>query len=168
MSLSWSIIVGRSAVRVVFVYCIQKPYCSAVCMQMICAGWSAVFFMSVEKCSFGMVSQSTDSSLTFPMVLCVAAKVADPWGGSYMMESLTDEVYQASLAVIKEVCIVEQTFDGIRIFWIHKSYFKAQQWAFCVSELKDVRLSGETSCLSTMLIMCTYCYVHILIMCTYC
>ncbi|XP_065194174.1 methylmalonyl-CoA mutase, mitochondrial-like [Sycon ciliatum] len=30
-------------------------------------------------------------------------KVADPWGGSYMMESLTDEVYKAALDVIKEV-----------------------------------------------------------------
>lgn len=30
-------------------------------------------------------------------------KVADPWGGSYMMESLTDEIYEAALAVVKEV-----------------------------------------------------------------
>lgn len=27
--------------------------------------------------------------------------VADPWGGSYMMESLTDEIYEKALAVIK-------------------------------------------------------------------
>lgn len=26
-------------------------------------------------------------------------KVADPWGGSYLMESLTDEVYEAALKV---------------------------------------------------------------------
>ncbi|XP_052247825.1 methylmalonyl-CoA mutase, mitochondrial-like isoform X1 [Dreissena polymorpha] len=30
-------------------------------------------------------------------------KVADPWGGSYMMESLTDEIYEAALKVINEV-----------------------------------------------------------------
>lgn len=30
-------------------------------------------------------------------------KVADPWGGSYMMESLTEEIYEAALNVINEV-----------------------------------------------------------------
>ncbi|CAI4230545.1 unnamed protein product [Auanema sp. JU1783] len=30
-------------------------------------------------------------------------KVADPWGGSYMMESLTDEIYESALKVIKEI-----------------------------------------------------------------
>lgn len=30
-------------------------------------------------------------------------KVADPWGGSYMMESLTDELYTAARAIIDEV-----------------------------------------------------------------
>lgn len=30
-------------------------------------------------------------------------KVADPWGGSYMMESLTDDVYDAALKVINEI-----------------------------------------------------------------
>lgn len=30
-------------------------------------------------------------------------KVADPWGGSYMIECLTDEVYDGALKVIKEV-----------------------------------------------------------------
>ncbi|GFS25262.1 methylmalonyl-CoA mutase, mitochondrial [Elysia marginata] len=30
-------------------------------------------------------------------------KVADPWGGSYMMETLTNEIYDAALEVIKEV-----------------------------------------------------------------
>ncbi|CAB3401893.1 unnamed protein product [Caenorhabditis bovis] len=30
-------------------------------------------------------------------------KVADPWGGSYMMESLTDEIYDKALEVIKEI-----------------------------------------------------------------
>ncbi|TKR67201.1 hypothetical protein L596_023387 [Steinernema carpocapsae] len=30
-------------------------------------------------------------------------KVADPWGGSYMMESLTDEIYESALKVIREV-----------------------------------------------------------------
>lgn len=30
-------------------------------------------------------------------------KVADPWGGSYMMESLTDEIYEEALKIIKEV-----------------------------------------------------------------
>ncbi|XP_067934556.1 methylmalonyl-CoA mutase, mitochondrial-like [Watersipora subatra] len=30
-------------------------------------------------------------------------KVADPWGGSYMMESLTDDIYQSALAVFNEI-----------------------------------------------------------------
>ncbi|XP_037699276.1 methylmalonyl-CoA mutase, mitochondrial isoform X2 [Choloepus didactylus] len=30
-------------------------------------------------------------------------KVADPWGGSYMMESLTNDVYEAALKLIKEI-----------------------------------------------------------------
>ena len=29
--------------------------------------------------------------------------MADPWGGSYMMESLTDEMYNAALKIIKEI-----------------------------------------------------------------
>ena len=35
--------------------------------------------------------------------IIVAAQVADPWGGSYMMESLTNLVYDAALEVIEEV-----------------------------------------------------------------
>jgi methylmalonyl-CoA mutase len=30
-------------------------------------------------------------------------QVADPWGGSYMMESLTDEIYDAARAIVEEV-----------------------------------------------------------------
>ncbi|XP_025094549.1 methylmalonyl-CoA mutase, mitochondrial-like [Pomacea canaliculata] len=30
-------------------------------------------------------------------------KVADPWGGSYMMESLTEEIYEAALKIVNEV-----------------------------------------------------------------
>ena len=30
-------------------------------------------------------------------------KVADPWAGSFMMESLTNEVYEKALAIIKEI-----------------------------------------------------------------
>jgi len=33
----------------------------------------------------------------------LSLQVADPWGGSYMMESLTDEIYEAALKVINEV-----------------------------------------------------------------
>lgn len=29
--------------------------------------------------------------------------MADPWGGSYMMESLTDEIYNEALKIIKEI-----------------------------------------------------------------
>ena len=29
--------------------------------------------------------------------------IADPWGGSYMMESLTNEIYNASEAIVQEV-----------------------------------------------------------------
>ena len=32
-----------------------------------------------------------------------ALQVADPWAGSYMMESLTNEVYDAALSLINEV-----------------------------------------------------------------
>jgi methylmalonyl-CoA mutase len=39
----------------------------------------------------------------------VYLKVADPWGGSYMMENLTEEIYDAALTVIKEVC--SSTYD---------------------------------------------------------
>jgi hypothetical protein len=30
-------------------------------------------------------------------------QVADPWGGSYMMESLTNDIYDEALKVINEV-----------------------------------------------------------------
>ena len=30
-------------------------------------------------------------------------QIADPWAGSYMMENLTEEIYQAALVVINEV-----------------------------------------------------------------
>ena len=30
-------------------------------------------------------------------------KVADPWGGSFMMESLTDELYEKALAIVNEI-----------------------------------------------------------------
>lgn len=29
--------------------------------------------------------------------------MADPWGGSYMMESLTNEVYDGALEIIREI-----------------------------------------------------------------
>ena len=32
-------------------------------------------------------------------------QVADPWGGSYMMENLTEDLYNAALKVIDEVSI---------------------------------------------------------------
>lgn len=32
--------------------------------------------------------------------------IADPWGGSYMMESLTNEIYDAAEAVVREVCMI--------------------------------------------------------------
>lgn len=36
-------------------------------------------------------------------------KVADPWGGSYLMESLTEEVYDKALEIIDEVCACGHT-----------------------------------------------------------
>lgn len=41
-------------------------------------------------------------------------KVADPWGGSYMMESLTNDMYDAALKVIQEVSItlLDQFLDN--------------------------------------------------------
>ncbi len=30
-------------------------------------------------------------------------QVADPWGGSYMMENLTEDLYDAALRVVEEV-----------------------------------------------------------------
>jgi len=38
--------------------------------------------------------------------------VADPWGGSYMMESLTDELYNKSKRIIDEI----QTKGGMTSF----------------------------------------------------
>jgi methylmalonyl-CoA mutase len=38
------------------------------------------------------------------------SKVADPWGGSYMMESLTNEIYHAAKAVIQEI---EEKYGGM-------------------------------------------------------
>jgi len=34
-------------------------------------------------------------------------QVADPWGGSYLMEALTDQVYESALKIINEVRIVK-------------------------------------------------------------
>ena len=42
-------------------------------------------------------------SRPYSSIIHVYLQVADPWGGSYMMESLTDEVYDAALKVINEV-----------------------------------------------------------------
>ena len=39
---------------------------------------------------------------SFPL-LPLVAQVIDPWGGSYMMEALTDAVYQDAMSIIKEV-----------------------------------------------------------------
>jgi len=49
--------------------------------------------------------------IVYAIWLCVSVnksfihilQVADPWGGSYMMESLTDEIYESALKVITEV-----------------------------------------------------------------
>lgn len=35
--------------------------------------------------------------------ITTVVQVADPWGGSYMMESLTNDVYDEALKVIEEV-----------------------------------------------------------------
>ena len=36
-------------------------------------------------------------------VFKIDLQVADPWGGSYMMETLTNEIHDAALEVIREV-----------------------------------------------------------------
>ena len=46
-------------------------------------------------------------------------QVADPWGGSFMMESLTDEAYHAALAMINEVTIASLTAKLVAIFLEH-------------------------------------------------
>ena len=33
----------------------------------------------------------------------VAPPLGDPWGGSYLMEALTDQVYESALNIINEV-----------------------------------------------------------------
>ena len=53
-------------------------------------------------------AQCTQPSPIFTRLVNVNAiswnlQVADPWGGSYMMESLTEDVYTAALKVIEEV-----------------------------------------------------------------
>ena len=40
-------------------------------------------------------------------------KVVDPWGGSYMMESLTDQLYQAAKEKIEEVDKLGGTISAI-------------------------------------------------------
>lgn len=37
-------------------------------------------------------------------------KVADPWGGSYMMESLTEDLVQAATEIINEACMMSWAF----------------------------------------------------------
>lgn len=44
---------------------------------------------------------SENENHSFELVVCF--QVADPWGGSYMMESLTDEVYNSAKKIIDEV-----------------------------------------------------------------
>lgn len=40
-----------------------------------------------------------------PSSVCMYHQVIDPWGGSYMMESLTADVYDHALQLINEVSI---------------------------------------------------------------
>ena len=37
------------------------------------------------------------------VIVLFACQVADPWAGSFMMESLTNDVYDAALKLINEV-----------------------------------------------------------------
>lgn len=46
-------------------------------------------------------------------IISVVTQVADPWGGSYMMENLTYEIYKAALKVIMEVRLVSSS----GVFW---------------------------------------------------
>jgi methylmalonyl-CoA mutase len=39
-------------------------------------------------------------------------KVADPWGGSYMMESLTKDIAEAALVLINQVRILQSSLDS--------------------------------------------------------
>ena len=40
------------------------------------------------------------------------SQVADPWGGSFMMEALTQDMYDAALKIIEEVCSLETGVCG--------------------------------------------------------
>lgn len=61
-------------------------------------------------------------------------QVADPWGGSYMMESLTNDIYDEALKLINEVFIAAYTrlvfvihFIQIQMFFIsYKLYYTFQ------------------------------------------
>jgi hypothetical protein len=45
--------------------------------------------------------------------VCFFAKVIDPWAGSYLMECLTDELYEAAEKIIEEVTA---------LFWVIQQY----------------------------------------------
>ena len=42
------------------------------------------------------------------LLMSFCFQVADPWGGSHMMECLTDEVYEAAKKIIEEVKVDEE------------------------------------------------------------
>merc|ERR1712136_274771 len=45
------------------------------------------------------------------------ANVVDPWGGSYMMESLTDDMYDAAMALIEETESMGGMAEAVATGW---------------------------------------------------
>ena len=72
--------------------------------------WAASSKKMIEQMPYN-VKKSKKHQLSICLYFCcchcrrVCAQVADPWGGSYMMESLTAEIYEAALEIITEVMV---------------------------------------------------------------
>lgn len=56
--------------------------------------WVSYFFLIFFPCAPRFRQHQEETRIT---------QVADPWGGSYMMESLTEDMVQAAMEIINEV-----------------------------------------------------------------
>lgn len=61
--------------------------------------------------------------------------MADPWGGSYMMESLTNDIYDEALKLINEVFIAAYT---LLVFIIYFFIFKGLYIIYVVSFISNM------------------------------
>jgi methylmalonyl-CoA mutase N-terminal domain/subunit len=54
--------------------------------------------------------------------LGTARQVIDPWGGSYMMEKLTDDLATKALEIINEVCRRTRALEHIVSSWLKRMH----------------------------------------------